>query len=483
MNAATARLKLWREDPVHFVRDNFGAEPDSWQVEILRAFPNNQRIAMKAAKGCGKSTILAWLAWNFLATRPHPKIAATSITSDNLSDGLWTEMAKWQHRSAFLKEEFEWTKTRIFNRKCPQTWWMSARTWPKSADTSQQADTLAGLHADYLLFILDEVGGIPDAVMVAAEAGLSTGTETKIVIAGNPTHVEGPLYRAATVDRGRWFIKEITGDPDDPNRSSRIDIEWARDQIAKYGKDSPWVLVNVFGRFPPVSINALLGPDDISAATNRHYNEDAYSFAQKRLGIDVARFGDDKTIIFPRQGLVAFKPVEMRNARTNDIAARVVVSKEKFESELEFIDATGGYGAGVADSLIQMGHTPIEVNFSGKPNDSRFFNKRSEIWWNLAEWIKRGGSIPDVPEIGKALTAATYTLHNGKFRVEEKDQIKKRLNGFSPDEVDALALTFSIPEAPAQFKLPGGTFLPLERSEAQRGNIIREGPSDWDGTA
>lgn len=445
---ARTKLREWRENPVAFVRECIGVEPDPWQLDVLHNFPKQQRIAMKAAKGCGKTAILSWLSWNFLATRPFPKMAATSITKDNLTDNLWPEMALWQGRAKnpILREVFQWTKTRIVAKQSPENWFMSARTWPKSADSSQQADTLAGLHADYLMFVVDEVGGIPDAVMAAAEAGLATGIETKIVMAGNPTHNEGPLYRAASSERDLWFLIEITGDPDNPKRSPRISKQWALDQIKKYGRDNPWVLVNVFGQFPPSSINTLMGPDEVNQAMNRFIEPDNYEYAQKRLGIDVARFGDDRTVIFPRQGLIAFKPVELRNMRTNDIAARVIAAKAKWNSEVEYVDGTGGYGAGVVDSMIQAGHAPIEVNFAGKALDSRYHNKRAEMWFNMAEWVRKG-SLPDLAELAKELSAPTYTIHNGKFLIEPKEQIKERL-GFSPDIADALCLTFAHPEMP-----------------------------------
>lgn len=449
------KLTQWRRDPVLFVREAFRIEPDLWQLEILREFPNQNRICLKAAKGCGKTTVLSWLCWNFLVTRPYPRIAATSITADNLSDTFWPEMAKWQKKCPLLREKFIWTKTRIVSRETPETHFMSARTWPKSADPQQQADTLAGFHADYLMFILDESGGIPDAVVAAAEAGLATGIETKLIQAGNPTHLEGPLYRACTREKHLWYLVEVTGDPDDPKRSSRISLQWAKEQIDKYGRDNPWVQVNVFGNFPQSNINTLLGPDDVSRAIKRTLHESDYSFAQKRLGIDVARFGSDATVIFPRQGLRAFVPVTMRAARTDAIAARVALAKAKWNGEMEFIDDTGGYGAGVIDCLIQAGHSPVGVNFSGQAIEPRYFNKRSEIWFNMAEWVKRGGCLPDVPELASDLTIPTYTFHNGKFRLEEKEQIRQRL-GRSPDYGDALALTFAMAEMPAMNGLPFG---------------------------
>lgn len=437
----------WLNDPVKFVRDNFGVEPDSWQSEVLISFSTNQRIAMQASKGVGKSTVMAWLVLYFLATRPHPKIAVTSISGDNLADGLWAELAKWMNKSDYMKREFEWTKTRIFSKSYPETWFCSARSWSKSADASQQADSLAGLHADYIFFCLDEAGGIPDSVMAAAEATLASGIESKIVIGGNPTHLEGPLYRAATSERHLWKVVCISSDPDDPMRSNRVSAMWAREQIQKYGKDSPWVLVNVFGKFPPSSINSLLGPDEVREAMGRHLSSEKYSHAQKRLGVDCARFGTDSTVIFPRQGLASFTPVRMQGARSNEIAARIMQAKAKWNSEMEFIDDTGGFGSGVIDSLLQAGQTPLGVHFSSKPIDSRYFNRRSEMWFLMAEWIKRGGALPNIPELARELTTPTYTFHNGKLRLEEKDQIKERL-GFSPDYSDALALTFALPEMP-----------------------------------
>ncbi|MBS0540989.1 MAG: hypothetical protein JSR47_19665, partial [Proteobacteria bacterium] len=238
--AASRTLARWRERPDRFVREVFGVVPDPWQDEVLCAFPDRPRLAMKACKGPGKTAVEAWLAWNFLLTRQSPKVAAVSVTAENLADNLWAEMAKWQQRSPLLKAQFEWTKTRIFNRDHPETWWMSARNWAKSADRAQQGNALAGLHADHILFILDEAGGIPDAVMASAEAALSSCVEGHIVQAGNPTHLEGPLWRACTSERALWHVTEITADPDDPKRSSRVKPEWAREQILKYGADNPW---------------------------------------------------------------------------------------------------------------------------------------------------------------------------------------------------------------------------------------------------
>lgn len=453
---APQKIRQWRQDPVSFVRDCFKVEPDKWQAEALQAFsskdPLKARISLQACAGPGKSTVLSWCGWNFLlcyADRgEHPKAAAISITADNLKDNLWAEMNKWRERCPLLIEAFEWTKERIFAKHHPSTWFMSARSFSKSANADEQGRTLSGLHSKFVLYLIDESGDIGPSVLKSAEQGLSNCTFGKILQAGNPTSHDGMLYAAFTALRHQWHIIRITGDPDDPNRSPRIDPDWAREQIKVYGRDNPWVMSYILGQFPPSSLNTLLGPDEVESAFDKTYPESEYDYHQKRLGIDVARFGDDRTVIFPRQGLAAFKPVELRNMRSFDVAARVAQAKDKWGSEVEFVDDTGGYGAGVIDALLQAGHSPRPVNFAGKAIDPRYANKRAEMWFLMAEWIKRGGALPRMSELARELTAPQYTFQGGKFLLEPKEQLKKRL-GFSPDLADALALTFAEPDMPS----------------------------------
>ena len=377
---AAEGIQRWFYSPAAMVRELFHVEPDAWQLEVLEVFRKEPRIALQACKGPGKTTVLAWLCWNFLLTRPHPKIAATSISGDNLSDGLWTEMAKWQNESQLLLAMFTWTKTRIFANDHPETWYMTARTWSKSSDATQQANTLAGLHADYILFVLDESGGIPDSVMAAAEAALATGKECHIVQAGNPTHLEGPLYRAATTERRLWYRIEITGDPDDPKRSPRVSAKWAREQIEKYGASNPFVLVNVFGKFPPSSFNSLIGPDEANAAMKRMYRPYEIGQAAIILGVDVARYGNAKSVIRPRKGIQMFPKKEMRNVDSTQGAGQVARFWNDINADGCFIDTTGGFGAGWYDRLIEMNYTPIGVQFSQEPFDKTATRTNAPKW-------------------------------------------------------------------------------------------------------
>ncbi len=458
LRQATDRIRLWREKPHVFVREMFGATPDAWQDEVLEAFPSKPRIAMKACKGPGKTALEAWLAWNFMLTRPHPKIGATAISGDNLRDNLWAEMAKWQlaDKLGILREEFTWGAERIYHNAHPETWFMSARTWSRSATPEQQGNTLAGLHADYIMLILDESGGMPMSIMANAEGIGSSAKEWHIVQAGNPTHLEGPLYAATTNERHLWFVVEITADPDDPRRTTRVSQQWAREQIQKYGRDNPWVLVNVFGKFPPSSLNSMIGPEEVSAAFERSPPDHAYSFAAMVLGVDVARFGDDKSVIFPRQGLMAFPPISMRNADSTAGASRVAIEWQRFGADAVHVDGTGGYGAGWIDALKVMKYRPREVQFAAAATDPKYYNKRAEMWFDMCQWVKDGGALPKgCQELVGELSVPTYTFRGDRLLLEEKAQVKERL-GRSPDYADGLACTFAFPVAPrnATFRRP-----------------------------
>jgi len=459
MNEAALRIKHWRENPIDFVKDNFDVTPDLWQNRALLAFASGDRdmirISLAACAGPGKSALLAWCGWNFLSCygemHDHPKGACVSVTFDNLKNGLWTELAKWQHKSEFLTKAFTWTQTKIYANDHPETWFLSARSWPQGADTETIGKTLSGIHSKYILFLIDESGDIPPAIAKTAEQAvgetLARGGFVKIMQAGNPISTTGLLYEASKGDD--WYVIRITGDPDDPERSPRIDIDWAREQIKKFGRDDPWVASYILGLFPSTAINSLLSVDEVDKAMGKHLRPDVYAHAQKRLGIDVARYGLDKTCIFPRQGRAAFRYTLMSKANGPDIAARIMQAKHKWGSENEYIDDTGGFGATVIDSLEMGGFTPFAINFSSKAINEKYFNKRAEMWMEMAEWVRKGGALPNCQRLKKELLAPTYSFRNGKIILESKEQIKKRL-GFSPDIADALALTFSHPDMPAK---------------------------------
>lgn len=466
MEVGVERMAWWRNDPVQFVRDNFGVEPQLWQADVLRDYakPGRGRIAMQACAGPGKTACLAWIGWHFLSCTYDPNLSAAkkpiglaiSISGDNLEIGLWKELSVWRDVSPFLTREFRWTATKVYHKDHPEKWGIWARTYVKSANPETQGNVLSGLHSPWIIYLLDEIGDMHPIVTRRADQGLVDQEShfAKIVGAGNPTSTTGLLYDAVANQADRWTVHRITGDPDDPRRSPRIDLEEARALIARYGREDPWVQAYILGQFPPGGLNTLLSPDEVREAMQRTYQPAEYEWAQKRLGIDVARFGDDRTVIFPRQGIAAFRPQVMRGQRTTTIAGRALVAATTWGSEMEFIDDTGHWGHGVVDGLIAAGRPAIPVIFSDPAIDPRYGNRRAEMLFLMSEWVKRGGALPHIPEMIAELTTPTYTLKQGKVYVEEKDMIKKRLLR-SPDLADALALTFAIPDMPGAQTLTG----------------------------
>ena len=465
LDVAAERIALWIAKPSQMVRDLFGIEPDRWQTRALDAFPTQPRMALQACKGPGKSCVLAWLGWNFLLTRPEPAIGATSISGDNLKANLWTELGRWRSyrapglplgHSTLLERLFEQTKSQIYAKEYPATWKLDARTWPKDADEIQIGNALAGLHAKYVMWLFDESGAAPLAILPTME-GIFAGdpVEAHIVQAGNPLNRSGALFHASNTARELWFVIEITADPDDPERTPRVSAEHARAQLKQYGRDNPWMLVSIFGKFPPSSINALIGDDEVIASMKRYYREHEIGVAAKVIAADVARQGDDASVIFRRRGLQCF-PLEVhRNINGTQGAGRVARIWNDWQADGCFIDMTGGWGTSWFDQLVNLGKAPIGVEFAGAAHQSsRYYNKRAEMYFDAVEWIKRGGALPlpagiepQATELFKALTRVTYTFKGDRFLLQDKVQFKDE-HGFSPDEADSFVMTFAEPISP-----------------------------------
>lgn len=192
--------------------------------------------------------------------------------------------------------------------------------------------------------------------------------------------------------------------------------------------------------------NVLITIDLVTDAAKRVKLPEDITLSPKVLGVDVARYGGDKSVIFRRQGLQTFNPRIFDKIDNMTFAGCVAHEIEDFKPDAVFIDA--GRGEGVIDRLRQLGYIVTEVNFGGTAlNHGHYENRRSEMWDNMRIWLESGGAIPDMSDLKSDLVTPMYTLNKrDKFQLESKDDIKKRL-GRSPDLADALALTFAMPVA------------------------------------
>ena len=197
--------------------------------------------------------------------------------------------------------------------------------------------------------------------------------------------------------------------------------------------------------FSAAGDDQLISLSDVENAAQCVYKDGELNYAPKILGVDPARFGDDRSVIFPRQGMAALQPEVYRGLDNMDLASRVAAKIDSWQPDAVFIDAGGG--SGVIDRLRQLSYDVIEVHFGGKATAAGFLNKRAEMWFAMADWLKQGASIPNMVDLKQDLAAPIFWFDAaGRRQLEPKDDIKKR--GLpSPDLGDALALTFAQPIA------------------------------------
>lgn len=480
-------LARWKADPVAFVYEAFGPgyerenrKPlvvDRWQERSLRAMvPHvpgscgqdckgkpHRKTADKACKGPGKTAKLAWIGWwrLLLAGKLH-RGAAVSITDGNLRSNLWPELAKWQSYSPLLTREFEHKGDSITSRDFPKTCWLQARAFKIDAGREAQAESLAGLHEETVTILLDEIGSFPLGVIDAAEAACNTkGQDIVIAGAGNATDIDGALHAICTERATQWFITTVTGDPDDPERSPRIDIEEARRQIAERGRTDPVVMVNILGQYPPRGGSKLLGANEVELAMRRNDPAKRYLRSARVWGLDVAGEGidPDDAVLMKRQGPVFFLPKQWNNKPTDELADEVAFLYHQARREGKapkkiFVDR-GGCGKGCHDRLRTLlgADIVVGVDFGERAlNEVEYADRRTEMYVELAKDVRTIGCLPNVPELRRDLSAPNIgtestTSHGTRRLLESKKAMKKR-GCPSPDYGDAAALTYAMPILP-----------------------------------
>ena len=478
-------INFYEKNPVEFVRQEFGVICEPYQVDALNAFADpkykSRKIILLSSAGVGKSATLAWsMLWFLLTKGPEAKGVALSMTVDNLRDGLWREVDTWLKKSPLLSEFFDLNQKRVFYKQKPNIWNVSVRTYDKNCSPDEAGRVLSGLHGKDLAYFVDESGAIVPNVGNSIDQGLgeTQARFVRLITAGNPMDKNSLLYSESNkADGQRVWSFSITSDPDDEKRSQRVSKEWAAEKIKEFGREDPWTKVFVLGEFPDVAMCTLLDVSEVEASMSRDVVED--KDRELSLGVDVARFGADANVWAMRRGLMAYPLKIVRNARTQELYNRTITIMNEQEGGGSLaIDCTGGYGAGLADMMIQAGHSPHEINFGEKAEEEeRFFNKRSEMYFKMADWVKKRGRLPNDPDLKRELTAILYSFdEKGRWKLESKEQIRKRL-GMSPDRADALALTFAVPDGKVS-EWEGGEMEVTSHREGDDEDIYMSGIGD-----
>jgi len=444
----------FEHDPLGFVETMYPWEklgtvlekeegPDTWQAEVLVHLGEQTisvqdaiQIAIASGHGIGKTALVAWIIHWFISTRPHPQIVVTANTKKQLETKTWRELAKW-HKLSLNKHWFNWTATKFASIDEPETWFASAIPW-----SVNNAEAFAGTHEKHVLVIFDEASGIPDIIWETASGAMTTIGAIWIAF-GNPTQNVGRFKECFDRLRHRWFTRQI--DSRTAKKANKAEIaKWIED----YGEDSDYVRIRVKGVFPRASSTQLIPMDVVKKAVARDNAPSLYREFPIIIGVDVARFGDDQTVITVRQGTKVLRQQKFRGLRTNQVADLTALTEDEYNATAVFVDA-GAMGAGVIDHLLLLSRHPIEIHFGGTSSRKEYFNKRAEMWGEMKKWLVRGGDIPDDPELIKDLIGVNYGFSDVKEKIQlEKKQDMKKRGLPSPDCGDSLAITFAAPVLP-----------------------------------
>lgn len=459
-------------DPLGFVEAAFpwgeGAltghdGPDTWQREILGQLGERLRAgeigvreaiqtAVSSGHGPGKSALVAWIVLWAISTYPDTRGVVTANTDTQLRTKTWAEVAKW-YQLCLSGPMFELTATSIYSRQAQhdRTWRIDIIPW-----SERNTEAFAGLHNQgrRIILLFDEASAIPNIIWETSEGAL-TDKDTQIIWAvfGNPTRNTGRFRECFGRYSHRWWTRRV-----DSRTAKMTDKAQMQKWIDDYGEDSDFVRVRVKGEFPRVSAMQFIASDVAAAARTREAEASIYD--PLIMGVEVARFGDDKSVIRFRKGRDArtHKPLKFRGLDTMQLAARVAALYHELLPDAVFVDG-GGVGGGVVDRLRQLRVPIIEVQFGGKPDrmsggivgddDIVYANKSAEMWGAMREWLKTG-AVDDDPDLETDLTGREYgyVLREGRDAIilEKKSDMKKR-GLASPDDADALALTFAYPVA------------------------------------
>jgi hypothetical protein len=450
---ATAR---WARDPFGFTTRTLQAVPDDWQREVLQEIGDGLttpdeavRIAVASGHGVGKSALVAWILLWAMGTREDTRGVVTANTETQLRTKTWAEMAKWLRQWTY-REWFDLTSTSLASKVAghSQTWRLDLVPWSET-----NAEAFAGLHnqGKRTVVVFDESSAIPDVIWDTTEGAL-TDRETELLwlAFGNPTRNTGRFRECFARFAHRWRGRQV--DSRSVKITNKAQLQrWVDD----YGEDSDFVRVRVRGVFPRAGSMQFIDGETVEQALRREVVGDVDE--PMVIGVDVARFGDDRSVIYPRRGRDARSrpPLVLRGVDTMTLAGKVTEVAARYRADAIFVDE-GGVGGGVVDRLRQLGvpHV-IGINFAGRPDGwspegtgPLYANKRAEIWGRMKEWLKAGAVVDD-PALAQDLTGLEYGYDSkNAIQLERKDDMKKR-GLASPDLGDALALTFAQPVHPA----------------------------------
>ena len=434
--------RQWQKDELRRIRDHIGNNR-----ELLRKgdFPIVYKSATSSGRGVGKSALVAWLN-NWLMSCV---LGSTSITTANtetqLKSRTWAELKKWHtisinshwfERTALSMKPASWFAALLRDQLGVDDgyYYAQAQLW-----SEENPDAFAGAHNHYgIMYQFDEASGIPPNIWSVVD-----GVFTEPILHrywfcfSNPRRPSGEFFECFHKAKEFWYNRNL-----DSRSVEGTDVNMLNNIVKRYGDDSDEARVEVKGQFPRQGDSQFISRELVDDAVDRELQPDP--FEPLIMGVDVARFGDDSSVIFFRQGRDArsIPPVNFKGLDNMALANKIAYYIDMRRPDAVCIDA--GNGTGVIDRLRQMKYRVHEVWFGGKSEREEYANARTCMWADIRDWLP-GGCLPDCDELISDLVAPEYRYraNSDKILLEPKDDMKKR--GLrSTDWADAMACTFAV---------------------------------------
>jgi hypothetical protein len=446
------------------VRDCFdwrGQGLATYQEEILSEVTTRKKVSVRGPHGLGKTAIAAWLVlwWGLTRDGDDWKAPTTASAWRQLTHFLWPEIRKWARRLRWDKmgrEPFS-PREELLTLK------LKLSTGEAFALASTDAALIEGAHAKCLLYVFDEAKRIPPATWDAAEGAFSTAgedtTDEALALAiSTPGEPSGRFYEIHSRKPGYedWWVRHVT--LEEAIAAGRISREWAEQRKRQWGESSAIYQNRVLGEFAASEEEGIIPLAWVEAANERWFEWHEQQNSQSTppvlttVGVDVARSGEDKTVLALRYGNVI---AELRRTAREDTMATVgrVAGVLEAKGGVAVVDVIG-IGAGVVDRLREKGMRVVAFNAAersgarDRSGELGFVNKRAEAWWHLREVLDPANNeqiaLPADDLLTGDLTAPHYrVVSGGRIQVESKEEVKKRI-GRSTDDGDAVVMAFDV---------------------------------------
>ena len=430
-------LRRYYHAPTLFVQEVLGAQPYDYQSELLDAVARGDRkISVRSGHGTGKSTTASWCMLWFLLTRFPSKTVVTAPTTGQLFDALFSELKRWINElPAELRELLEVKSDRVELNAAKAEAFISART-----SRAETPEALAGVHSENVLLVVDEASGVPEPVFEAASGSMSGHTATTLLMS-NPTRSSGTFFESHHGNSEAWtnFHWSCVLSP-------LVSDDFVEEMKERYGEDSNAFRVRVLGEFPLADDDTVIPYHLVESAMGRRIDRD--ETAKPVWSLDVARFGNDDTVLLKRAGGVVYEVAKWSGKDLMHTVGRIKADYDGLPTPLQprvvLVDVIG-MGGGVVDRLRELNVPVRGVNVSEAPAaKDNYVNLRSELWFKVKGWLEQKTvSLIEDKRLLTELTSVRYRFTSqGKMQVESKDEMKRR--GLkSPDVADALVLSMA----------------------------------------